>query len=128
MANACPVPMRAISAPASAVGNGAPVALRPVFEPADPATSLASPLNCTSPEVLNESTSPLRTVIPVDVHAWRGETEIPEPVAAASDALDPLVAVAGRASTMRAICDDDTSRSPELVLKVILSGEVPPIS
>src|SRR3954467_5059940 len=120
MANACPFPMRPMSAPASAVGNGAPVVLRPVFEPAELATSLASPLNCTSPEVLNESTSPLRTVMPVDVHAWRGETEMPEPVAGASDALDAAVPAAGRASTIRAIWDDDTSRSPELVLKVIL--------
>ena len=121
--------MRPMSAPASAVGSGAPVALRPLLDPAGAATSLASPLNCTSPDVLNESTSPFFTVIPVDVHACRGETEMPGAGRRRECGIGPRAThPPGVASTIRAISDEDAVRSPELVLNVILSGDVPPIS
>ena len=42
----------------------------------------------------------------------------------------PVVAttLSGRNSTMRPISDDENSRSPVLVLKVIFSGDVPLMS
>jgi hypothetical protein len=119
----------AINAPASSFGSGEFAARRPDLDPAEPATSPASPLNCTSPVVLNVTVSPRRTVSPVFVHAWRGDTTIPEPVAGARFA-EPDVAtpVFGRARTIREISLDAYSRWPEPVLNMIFFGVLPAIS
>jgi hypothetical protein len=53
-----------------------------------------------------------------------------DPVGTVTDPIDWVVATAfvGRASTIRPISADENSRSPELVLKVIFSGDEPSIS
>src|SRR6476646_10766500 len=84
----------------------------------------------TSPDALNDTHSPRRTVTPVGVHCcWEGIV-IPGPVATPLLEAEPLVAAAlsGRDMTIRAMSFDEKSRSPEGVRNVIRSGDDPPMS
>ena len=68
-----------------------------------------------------------------NVQACLADTMRPVPVAAVRLDPEPVVPVAAAAASVRhsaifATSDDEISRSPELVLKVSRSGDVPPMS